>query len=187
MTTGPAGAGTRDLLVGVDVGGSKIAVIVVDRGFVIRGRHTIPTAVGAPAGAADHIAERSALEILHRHVRLAVVLADFVHDADVRMIEGRGGFGLLDESLHPICILSELARKNFDRYFAAEPGVARAIDFTHPSGAERGQNLVMPDHPSHLCLTLTTSERSRLDFHRRSFQEAPGSLVRLKQRFNFPA
>jgi glucokinase len=57
MTTGTGGAGQRDLLVGVDVGGSKIAVIVVDREFEIRGRHTIPTAVGAPNGAADHIAE----------------------------------------------------------------------------------------------------------------------------------
>jgi len=47
----------RDLLVGVDVGGSKIAVLVVDRSFAVRARHTIPTAVGAPDGAADHVAE----------------------------------------------------------------------------------------------------------------------------------
>jgi glucokinase len=48
---------TRDLLVGVDVGGSKIAVLVVDRSFAVRARHTIPTAVGAPDGAAAHIAD----------------------------------------------------------------------------------------------------------------------------------
>ncbi|HET9344706.1 MAG TPA: ROK family protein [Candidatus Limnocylindrales bacterium] len=48
---------TRDLLVGVDVGGSKIAVLVVDRAFAVRARHTIPTAVGAPDGAAAHIGE----------------------------------------------------------------------------------------------------------------------------------
>jgi glucokinase len=57
MTPATIGTGPRDLLVGVDVGGSKIAVIVVDRGFEVRGRHTIPTAVGAPEGAAEHIAE----------------------------------------------------------------------------------------------------------------------------------
>jgi glucokinase len=50
-------AGDRDLLVGVDVGGSKIAVLVVDREFEVRARHTIPTAVGAPEGAARHIAD----------------------------------------------------------------------------------------------------------------------------------
>jgi glucokinase-like ROK family protein len=48
---------TRDLLVGVDVGGSKVAVLVVDRSFAVRARHTIPSAVGAPDSAADHIAE----------------------------------------------------------------------------------------------------------------------------------
>jgi glucokinase len=46
----------RDLLVGVDVGGSKVAVLVVDPSLRVRGRHTIPTAVGEPNEAADHIA-----------------------------------------------------------------------------------------------------------------------------------
>jgi glucokinase len=43
----------RDLLVGVDVGGSKIAVLVADKGLSPRGRYTLPTTVGAPARAAD--------------------------------------------------------------------------------------------------------------------------------------
>ncbi|MFL5727266.1 MAG: ROK family protein [Chloroflexota bacterium] len=57
MTQASAVPGARDLLVGVDVGGSKIAVLVVDSESTIRGRHTIPTAVGAPLGAAGHIAD----------------------------------------------------------------------------------------------------------------------------------
>ncbi|HEX5012840.1 MAG TPA: ROK family protein [Candidatus Limnocylindrales bacterium] len=45
------------LLVGVDVGGSKIAVLAVDAdGNHVRGRHTIPTSVGAPDEAAEQIA-----------------------------------------------------------------------------------------------------------------------------------
>jgi glucokinase len=47
----------RDLLVGVDVGGSKIAAIVVDGALTVRGRHAVPTAVGEPDDAARHIAE----------------------------------------------------------------------------------------------------------------------------------
>ena len=43
------------LRVGVDVGGSKIAVLVVDRAGTVRGRVSRPTAVGAPDGAADAI------------------------------------------------------------------------------------------------------------------------------------
>lgn len=56
---GPGGdtpIGDRGLLVGVDVGGSKVAVIVVDTSLRVRGRHTIPAAVGAPDEAAQHIA-----------------------------------------------------------------------------------------------------------------------------------
>jgi glucokinase len=44
------------LLVGVDVGGSKIAVLVVDAELNLIGRHTIPTSVGEPDEAAEHIA-----------------------------------------------------------------------------------------------------------------------------------
>src|SRR5437667_10165235 len=46
----------RDLLVGVDVGGSKIAILVVDGDHGIRGRLVVPTPVGSPDTAADHIA-----------------------------------------------------------------------------------------------------------------------------------
>ena len=55
----------RDLLVGVDVGGSKIAVLVVDGDLEIRGRLVVPTPVGSPDTAADHIATTvaAALEI----------------------------------------------------------------------------------------------------------------------------
>lgn len=46
----------RDLLVGVDIGGSKIAVLVVDPALEVCGRLVVPTPVGAPDTAADHIA-----------------------------------------------------------------------------------------------------------------------------------
>jgi glucokinase len=46
----------RPLLVGVDVGGSKIAVLVVDRDLRVLARQVAPTAAGAPERAADEIA-----------------------------------------------------------------------------------------------------------------------------------
>src|SRR2546423_14049390 len=46
----------RGLLVGVDVGGSKIAVLVTDAALSVRGRYTQPSDVGAPDRAADVIA-----------------------------------------------------------------------------------------------------------------------------------
>jgi glucokinase len=52
----PSGDRPDKLLVGVDVGGSKIAVLVVDPDLSIRSRHTIPTSVGEPDAAASQIA-----------------------------------------------------------------------------------------------------------------------------------
>lgn len=46
----------HDLLVGVDIGGSKIAVLVVDGDLEVQGRLVVPTPIGAPDSAADHIA-----------------------------------------------------------------------------------------------------------------------------------
>jgi glucokinase len=57
ISQGPLGSDGRSLLVGVDVGGSKIAVLVVDEELGIHARRTIPSAVGAPGEAARHIAE----------------------------------------------------------------------------------------------------------------------------------
>lgn len=66
----------RDLLVGVDVGGSKIAVLVVDADLEVCGRLVVPTPIGAPDSAADHIAAtvEAALEAIGATVeRVAAV------------------------------------------------------------------------------------------------------------------
>jgi glucokinase len=47
----------RDLVAGVDVGGSKIAVLIVDAELGVHARHAIPTAIGAPGTAAQQIAD----------------------------------------------------------------------------------------------------------------------------------
>jgi glucokinase len=49
--------GGRPLLVGVDIGGTKIAVLVVDREGAVRAREVAPTAVGPQDHAADTVAE----------------------------------------------------------------------------------------------------------------------------------
>jgi glucokinase len=49
--------GGGHLLAGVDVGGSKIAVLVVDRDLHIVGRHVAPTDIGEEARAVEQIAE----------------------------------------------------------------------------------------------------------------------------------
>ena len=63
------------LLVGVDVGGSKIAVILVDRDLRIRGRHTVPTSVGEPDEAAPQIASAVEAALASAGESLAAVKA----------------------------------------------------------------------------------------------------------------
>ncbi len=50
-------SGDRPLLVGVDIGGTKIAVLVVDREGRVRAREIAPTSVGPQDRAADAVAE----------------------------------------------------------------------------------------------------------------------------------
>jgi glucokinase len=55
---------TAPLVVGVDIGGTKTAILVCEADGTVRGRHVAPTAVGAPDKAADAIDAlvRTALE-----------------------------------------------------------------------------------------------------------------------------
>lgn len=46
-----------DVVAGVDVGGSKIAVLLVDGRGAIRGKHEVPTVVGEPQRAAEQISQ----------------------------------------------------------------------------------------------------------------------------------
>src|SRR5687768_17499861 len=47
----------RDLLVGVDVGGTKVAVLVVDGGGMVRAHNTMRTVLGSPQSTLVGIAE----------------------------------------------------------------------------------------------------------------------------------
>src|SRR2546423_6029441 len=73
------------LLVGVDVGGSKIAVLVTDAALRVRGRYTQPSDVGAPDRAADVIA-----------VAVRAALADAGSDVEAVAAVGVGVPGRVD-------------------------------------------------------------------------------------------
>ena len=58
------------------------------------------------------------------------------------MVQSAGGARFLFEPAKPVGIPAEVFMQNFDGYFAGEPGVARAVDLSHPSGAEGREDLV---------------------------------------------
>jgi hypothetical protein len=89
--------------------------------------------VDVEARGAHVMLERLALEPLHHDVMLALVLADVVDGADVRVVEGRGGAGLALEPFHRARVLRQLGGKELQRDAAAEAQVLGLVDDAHPA------------------------------------------------------
>src|SRR5512132_2779400 len=88
------------------------------------------------------LAQSSPIHVLHRDKIQTIVLADFVDMGNVRMVEGRGGLGLLHETKHALATGCQLSWQDFQRNVAIKLKVLRQVDFTHPALAQLGQNLV---------------------------------------------
>jgi hypothetical protein len=71
-----------------------------------------------------------------------VVIADIIDGDDVGVIERGDGAGFLLEALSARRVGGEIGRKDFQCDFACESSVARAVDFSHAAGAERGKDFV---------------------------------------------
>ena len=79
---------------------------------------------------------------LRDDVRRAVLRADVVNGQDVRMVERGSCARFLLEATQPVSISREGRWQNFDRDFAVEACIARAVHFTHPARAKEGENPV---------------------------------------------
>ncbi len=93
--------------------------------------------------APDALRQRLAFVVGHDEIELPVVgFADVVDGADIRMVQGRGRLGFLDESLFRRLVARQLGRKKLERGEAVEAGVPDLIDETHAASAEMGDDLV---------------------------------------------
>jgi hypothetical protein len=86
--------------------------------------------------------QRLALEVLHDEIRRAVLFADVVQRADVRVLELRDRARFTIEPLSELRIASKRGWKDFDGDDAIETRVAGLVDLTHAAGADGGLNLV---------------------------------------------
>ena len=93
------------------------------------------------SGPGHAAAQSGAFQELGNQIDNTTLAADSVNDQNIGVIELAGGAGLQIES-QPVCIVCDFARQNFDGYFAAQPRVPRAIDFTHAARSQRGQDLI---------------------------------------------
>ena len=91
--------------------------------------------------ALDARRQRLALHVLHHHVAGAILVADVVEHADVRMVQRSNGAGLALKSLAQILALGDVFGQDLDGDGAVEASVARLVHFAHASRAD-GRDLV---------------------------------------------
>ena len=84
----------------------------------------------------DRMLDRLSPQSLHHQEGLAFVHADVVDRADVRMIQRRRRARLTLEAIERMGAPAGFFRQELDRHPAAELGVLRLVDHTHPTAAE---------------------------------------------------
>ena len=66
----------------------------------------------------------------------------------LRMVGGRRGLRLAQESLLGGLVVAPLLRQELQRDESSEPGVAGLVDHTHRAAADAGDDLVVRDGPA---------------------------------------
>ncbi len=90
----------------------------------------------------EAVGQRLSLHVLHHEEVGAVVFADVVQRADVRMRETGDRSRLAFEALLHVGLHAELRRQHFDRDGPAQAGVDSLVDLSHPATADGRQDLV---------------------------------------------
>ena len=94
----------------------------------------------------EPLGQRLALEPLHDQEVDAVLVADVVERADVRVIERRDRARLALEARAPIRRRAANSwRQDLDGHSPVQPRVAGAVDLAHAARAERPDDLVRPE------------------------------------------
>ncbi len=73
----------------------------------------------------------------------AVVFADVVNRADIRVVERRSRAGLPMESFQGLAVGGNVVRKELQGYVSAEPGVFGLVDDAHTTAAQLFEDTVV--------------------------------------------
>src|SRR4029079_659655 len=90
-------------------------------------------------------AERVAVQILHDQEVNAILMADIVQGADVRMIQPGDRTSFLLEALARLRIIGHVRGQDLDCDRTIEPGVSRLVNLTHPTSSDASPNQVRTD------------------------------------------
>jgi len=142
--------------------------VAVDDAAGVRGVETvgdldaeIEHAVERQRSARDLLLQRVAVEQLHHDELLALVLADVVNRADVRVVERRGHARLASEPIERLRVGGEIRGQELQRDLAAQADVFGAVHHAHAARAEPLQDLVVTDQGTkHSRLNCTATDGS---------------------------
>ncbi len=131
-----------------DVVGLQIAVDdarLVGRGeaFSELSRNVQDASHGDRLAVVHYLRERDAVEVLHHEVGRPVrQLAEVADIDDVRIADGGGRLGLVQEPLGHFLVASQVRTQDLHRDLLADDGVATLVDDAHAAFAEDGLDLV---------------------------------------------
>jgi hypothetical protein len=101
-------------------------------------------------------------DVLHCDEVRAVNMINVMNGDDVRVIQGRGSLGFLNEAPLAIGVGDSFCRQHLDGDVAVEMGVAGPLNDTHAAFAESLSDLIMAERPSdHGSLPSLVVDRSR--------------------------
>ena len=83
--------------------------------------------------ACNQVLEGLPFQTLHGHERRALVLAEVINGADIRMVQCRGSLRFALEALQSLRVLGELFRQEFQRNEPVKSGVLSLEHHTHPA------------------------------------------------------
>ena len=86
-----------------------------------------------------------ALQQFHGDEWLALMLADFINGADVRMVESGGGTRFTAKAFQSILVSRPIRRKKLEGHVAAQRCVLGAVNDTHATGTEFLEHAIMRD------------------------------------------
>src|SRR6185436_9036459 len=110
----------------------------------------------------EHGAEGPTLDEFHGDIRLAVGFADFVHGADVRMIERCGRACLTNQPRARGGIVEAGCRQDLDRDVSIELFIAGAIHLAHATSTQSADDAVVREPPAiHTYLYFNTNRCAR--------------------------
>ena len=97
--------------------------------------------VGRQRAARQPAGQRLAFQVLHDEKGDAVLLADVVEHADVRVVQRPDRPRFAVEPLAQLRVVGEDRREDLDGDRAVEPGVAGPVHLSHPAGPDWGNYL----------------------------------------------